>query len=225
MIGKTNSGRVQGILNITCDNSCTVTVTQTGKPYSFTQTGKSMSFKLPSSGTWHISATFGGLTQTKDVTITPGQVLNVKVLDSFYLYNAGTYMTGFRSGWSAGEQSSYVGITTASGAVYSKSTGSVNLTGYKTVKAKITGDIGGVAYTSGEIAVEIVTADNTVLATKSVRWDAPAWGGSESYDTTWTFNVSSINRAVYFRLMVQTWAGGGETRHATIYLHRIQMLS
>lgn len=225
MIGKTNSGRVQGILNVTCDNSCTVTVTQTGKPYSFTQAGTNISFKLPNSGTWNIAASFQGITQTKEITLTPGQVVSVKVLDDFYLFNNGTYITGFASGWSSGDHTSYVSITSSGGPAYSKSTGSANLNGYKTIKARITGEISGTSYTSGEIAFEIVTANNTVLATKSERFSTGTSSGSKSYDTTWTFNVSSINQVVYFRLKVQTWAGGADIRHATINLYRIQMIS
>lgn len=222
MIGKTNAGQVQGILNVTCDNSCTVTVTQTGKPYSFTQSGTSMSFKLPNSGTWHISATFGGLTQTKDVTLTPGQALNVKVLDSFYLYNAGQYMTGFTSGWSAGEQSTYVQVSSYGASTStSTSTGKVNLRGYKTIRAKITGWISSELYAVSEIRLEIIDTNGNVLAVRSERLG----GASKTYDLTWTFNVTSINNDVKFRIASQGWSGGGDQSgtRGTINLHSIQL--
>lgn len=225
MIGKTNTGLILGIINVTCDNNCTVVLTQSGQAYSFTQSGTSMSFKLPNAGVWTITATFQGITQVKEVTLTPGQVLNVKVLDDFYLFDNGTYITGFASGWSSGDQTSYVSISSSAGPVYSKSTGSVDLTGYETINAKITGEISGTSHITGEIAFEIVTADNTVLASKSETFSTGEFSGSKSYDTTWTFDVSSINQTVYFRLRAQTWAAGSDVRRARINLYRIQMLS
>lgn len=224
MIGKVNSGLILGILKISCPNNATVTI-QNGN-LSYTKTGTAVEFKLPRIGTWNITAAYNGITNTYPVVVNPGQTVNVTVLDSFYLYNAGTYITGFARGWTKGETASSVSINaTASRNPTSTSNGSVNVTGYRTINAHITGDIGGPAATSGRITMEVISTDGTVLASNYISWSAPEWGGSQAYDTVWVFDVSTINQPIQFRLRANTYAAGSESRHATITLHSIQLIA
>lgn len=226
MIGKTNSGIILGIINVTCPNVSTVTLTQTGHAYSFTQTGTSMSFKLPNVGTWHITASYGGITLERDVVLAPGQVLPVTIMDDFYVYNRGVYAAGFASGWSYGEQSEYVYII-ANAAINSASTstGLVDLTGYNTVKAEVTGNISCTQYTSGQVMFELLNSAGTQLQEKHVLYSPPEWGGNFIFDRTWEFDVSSINEQVKFRMQAQTWAGGSDSRSINYYLHSIELLA
>lgn len=203
MIGKTNSGLILGIINVSCPNPSTITVTNGN--LSFTRTGTSASFKLPRTGTWRVTVSYNGLTEVRDVAVAPGQVVNVTMMSSFYLYNRGVYAPGFGTGWSAGDQGTSVYVQSNS---YNKngpslSNGSVNLTGYRTVSVYIEGSISSERYGTSELRFEITdTAGNTILKQSTGT-------ASKSYALTWTFDVSSINYAVRFRPVSQSWSGGG----------------
>jgi len=221
MIGKVNSGLILGILKISCPNNATITIQNDNLTY--TKTGTAVEFKLPRIGTWNITAAYNGITNTYPVIVNPGQTVNVTVLDSFYLYNAGVYVTGFARGWTEGETASNVSINAAASRnPTSTSNGAVNVTGYRTINTHITGDIGGSSGTSGRIMLEIISTGGTVLASNNI---SRSGGGSQTYDTVWTFDVSAINQLVQFRLKANTYAGGSETRHATITLHSIQLIA
>ena len=223
MIGKTNSGIILGIINVTCPNPSTITVTNGN--LSFTGSGTYASFKLPRAGTWTITATYNGITVTKDVTITPGQVLATTIGDSVMLYDRGSYANGFASGWSVADYGTYVAISTNAGPVTSDSTGSVNLTGYRTVKARIEGGIGGTSDTHGQIWFSVINGSGTLIVTHTESYSPPEWGGSETFDTTGALDVSEINYSVRFQLRAETWAGGSDSRHANISLYKIELLA
>lgn len=224
MIGKTNAGSIVAFLNVSCPNSSSITI-QSGNIF-FSATGTNVSFKLPRIGDWTITASYNGITVTKTVTITAGQTLNETMMDNIYLYNAGVYATGFASGWSAGDYGTYISVTGGpGGSGVSQSSGSVNLTGYRIVAIHVSGDIGGSSNTTEQAMAEIITEDGTQLLQINKTYSPPEWGGSQAFDETWGFDVSSINSNVKFRISGNTWAGGSDSRHATINLHSIQLIA
>jgi len=202
MIGKTNSGLILGIINVSCPNPSTITVTNGN--LSFTRTGTSASFKLPRTGTWTVTVSYNGLSEVRNIAVAPGQVVNVTMMSSLYLYNRGVYAVGFGHGWSTGDQGNHVYVSKGgAGYLGSLSNGSVNLTGYRTVSVYIEGTISSERYASSDLEFEITdTAGNRIMR-KTIN------EGSKNYALTWTFDVSSINYAVRFRPGVQGWSGGG----------------
>jgi hypothetical protein len=205
MLGKANGGGVVAVLNISCPNSSTITARN--GTLSFTRTGTYASFKLPRTGTWTVTASYNGLSETRNIAVTPGQVVNVTMMSSFYLYNRGAYAAGFTSGWSAGDQNNSVYVESNS---YNKngsaiSNGSVNLTGYRSVSVYINGSIESERYAASQLSVEITDAAGNVLLRQATE---QTQGNVKTYDLTWTFNVSSINTSARFRLVSQSWSGG-----------------
>jgi len=199
MIGKTNSGIILGIINVNLPNSSTVTVSNGN--LSFTASGTSVSFKLPRAGTWTVSASSNGISETRNITVNPGAVVNVSMLTGLYLYNRGAY--AFTRGWSRGEQSGYV---TVNGNNNSISNGSVNLTGYRTLRAEVTGRLAPESYATCQMRFEITDTSGNVLQRQNETKERSA----QDYSLTWTFDVSSINQYVKFRIATQGWSGGGE---------------
>ena len=227
MIGKTNSGVILGIINVNCPNVATVTLTQSGRAYRFTQTGSSTSFKLPVAGTWHISATSYGITQTADVTISPGQTRTVSMLTNLQLYNYGSYASGFASGWSQGDSGDHVELYGNRGTSRTAtSNGSVNLTGYRTVNATIDGYFSIPSYCGGSIAFEIINGSGATILDKVESLSRGADSQTKTIPTTtWTFDVSGINYSVRFRLRARVWSGGSENVQSRIRLYKIEALT
>ncbi len=229
MIGKTNAGTVRGIINVVCPNVSTVTMTQSGHAYSFTQTGTNLTFKLPNAGEWTIAATYNGITVTKPVTIVPGVVQTVTIGDSIVLYDHGVYATGFENGWTFDgpgrtgiEHDDHIQVDVFTSWKTGTSKGSIDLTGYRTLKATITGTLSGGTDPTEQIWFNVINGSGTVVAGKTERKGSE---GVTRFDTTWVIDVSTINYTARFQLRAQTWSGGSNPRQAEINLYKIELLA
>ena len=225
MIGKTNAGGVVGIVNITSPAECTVTLTKTGYSMTFTKTGTSMSFKLPLAGTWHISATSGGLTEEKDITLTAGVPLVLTEMDTVAIYAAGHYIGGFASGWpDATEQESSIYLYSNNLATRrALSNGRVNLTGFNSIRVRISGVVAESNLGTGVVHFRIYDANGTEL--KECWGRGQDQGGATSFDDTWTTDVSNINQEVRFGVTTQFWVpDSGSGGYVNAYIHSIELL-
>ena len=206
MIGKTNSGIILAILNISAAKSCTVTLTQSGRAFSFSGTGTYMSFKLPTAGTWTITTQFNGYTEVKTVTLSPGEVRNVTVLDALYLYNRGAYLSGFGTGWSRGEEANRIIVwrnTYQSGGTDATSNGTANLNNIRTIRIEFEVGIYAEPDTNfgSEGRIRLKDASGNVLTAK--QW---AFGhASHNAAHTWDVDVSDISAAKF-----SIWVNGGQ---------------
>lgn len=220
MVGKANSGIILGIINVTCQYSCTVTATNGN--LSFTLTGTSVSFKLPRTGAWVITAVYNGMTQTQTVTLTPGMVANITVRHDFYLYNRGVFDSAFNTQWSSGAQANCVSTEgSAWGAGSSITIGSFDITQFKTVAVEVSGVNGDSRYGTSNVFAEIMCTDgNTILQSHN--------GGQATFNTTtWTFDTNSINGPVRFRIRTYHVSGGSKESgcYAKITLYSIRVVS
>lgn len=221
MIGKTNSGIILAILNISAAKSCTVTLTQSGRAFSFSGTGTYMSFKLPSAGTWTVTTQFNGLTEVKSVMLSPGEVRNLTVLDALYLYNRGTYLTGFGTGWSRSgtEQANEILIWSntyqnAERGITTRSNGSASLANIRTVEIAYHVGIG---ITEGsnwgsQAKLRVTDTGGTVLK------ELPFGHANRNQNATWYVDVSDTSAMAKFELMVNGGNGSGELRLYSIKL-------
>jgi len=222
MIGKTNSGIILGIINVTCPFAATVTLTQSGKGYRFTQTGENTSFKLPNAGTWNIKAEYNGISVNEDVTITPGEVKAVTMMKSVVLFNrdTGTYADGFTSGFTNGTSIQANQSTTTK---TSNSNGQVNLTGYKHVYATLSGEMAIPPNCISKIGFYVLHGSSTVA---SKTWE-PAQSAIANTVTVskqrFSLNVASSTDVVKFRLRAQSSLGDGTNRKSVITLHKLEL--
>ena len=222
MIGKVKTGGIVAFINVSCPNSSLVTVSSSGAPViSMQQAGTNMQFKLPRIGDWIVTASYNGLSETRTINVGAGQTQNVTMLTGMYLYNHGSYAPGFASGWAvtsgAADQGNRIHASTGQPKVSATSNGTVNLSGYRTISAYIAGAITpDNVYGIGEIAFNITdSSGQTVLLQHKERSER----NSKTYDTTWTFDVSSINQNVKFQITAQSYQGATSTINLySIYL-------
>lgn len=224
MLGKANGGGIVAFLNVNCPNSSTITAVNGNNR--LTATGKSASFKLPRTGNWTVTATYNGISQSQTVSVSAGQTKTVTLLTSVYLYNAGSYASGFSSGWSYGERSTYVETTgTQYGNNPSISNGSVNLNGYKHLYAVVQYRVDKAQYAWGGSEFSIIDASNTELA-KQGHYDS-THSGWDTYQPaeTWTFDITNINQIAKFKIATTYGSGGGDQSSANggIILHSIRI--
>lgn len=211
MVGKTNAGGIVGFINVSCPNVSTITA-QNGNIV-LTATGTYAAFKLQRIGTWTVTASYNGLYETRTVNISPGQTQNLTMLTGMYLYNQGSYAPGFASGWAvtngASDQGNRIHASTGQPKESATSNGTVNLSGYRTISVYIAGAITpDNVYGIGEIAFNITdSSGQTVLLQHKERSER----NRKTYDTTWTFDVSSINQNVKFQITAQSYQGATST--------------
>ena len=226
MVGKTNAGSILGFINVACQYSSTVTITNGS--LSFTETGTTVNFKLPRIGSWSITAAYNGMTQTRTVTVSSGQTVNVTIEYEFYLYNRGTYHSSFASGWSAGNQGTYIGGSGSRwGAFASVSTGTFDLTQYKTVIMGVSGYINDQDYGTSAAGAQVWSTSGTALSEQNKVDPRSNLSYNITWNESWTYDVTNINQAVKFRIYTAHWSGGGELAECTagINLYSIKVIS
>lgn len=207
MLGKANGGGVVAFLNVTCPNSSTITIANGN--ITSTKTGTYAAFKLQRIGTWTVTASYNGFTETTSVSVGAGQTQNITMLNNIHIYNHNSYSAGFSGGWSGQYYDTFDGIwhsydpisgdhvhaeTTGTRSVFkATSNGSVNLTGIDYVRIGYSGEQDpGCIY-----RVQVVgTNGSTVLATS----------GDISEDRSYTtidLDVRSINSAAKFQIYAE----------------------
>lgn len=135
------------------------------------------------------------------------------------LYDRGAYGAGFTHGWvpNGTEQSGFVQVESSTlSPVTSTSNGTVDLTGIKTVNIEWSGSATkNPDYDWGSnIELQIISAN-----TQEVLFREQHYASYSTGLTTWSVNVSSVNKTVKFKLVATGGAGTG-----TITLYSIKLV-
>lgn len=132
------------------------------------------------------------------------------------LYDRGTYSPLFARGWSAGEQSTYVGVqTSAGGRSASVSTGSYDLTQIRTVQIEYSATLN--EYGGTAACTLIIYAQNGSTELKVVSVNSSGGLAVSNID------VTNINQVARFGIVAQAWAGSGGAEATTI-LYSIKVI-
>ena len=97
MIIPVSGGKLFAVIAVTYPAGSTCTCVNGTKTYTAKDTSGQWIFRIPSAGTWTVTATDGTNTKTQEVSITAeGQVENVELKYALYLFKAGTgVLTGY----------------------------------------------------------------------------------------------------------------------------------
>lgn len=125
------------------------------------------------------------------------------------LYDRGTYSPQFATGWSAGEQTTYVGVQTgAGGRSASVSNGSYDLTQIRTVQIEYSAQrnlSGGAA-----ACTLIIYGQDGSTELRAVSVDSSGGLAVSNID------VTDINQVARFGIVAQAWAGSGGAEAITV---------
>ena len=215
MEGKTNAGFIMGVINVSCPAGSTVTVTKGTMSFSRSNVS-SASFNLPSAGTWTVTGKKGSLSQTKSVTLVPGQTASVSLSYRMYLFNSSAsdyYCTANSGGW-VGHHEPWANTSISNKCLHATGTegnqylcalwedkAAVNFTDFSTITVTVS------EYTVGAFKRLELYLSNTK------EWDAPndkKWSAAPpgSYTNVWdisakgtyTKSVSGVSGSRYVKL-------------------------
>lgn len=200
MIIPVSGGKLFAVIAVTYPVGSTCTCTNGTKTYTAKDTSGQWIFRIPSAGTWTVTATDGTNTKTQEVSITAEQQAE-KVTLAYWngeLYDAGNQYTDITGGWirhgtggtvTFNDDNIYLETLDAYSEGAVDTTNAIDLTGFATLKVTAQG--------SSKIGKVIVYTKN-VAGKETIAASASLKTGAD--ETVTSLDVSGLSGAYYVRI-------------------------